>query len=413
MSLNPDRDIQEKMSKWLTSITPQNEYKPRPVGYQISDADSITSLMADFWTVISNRIGDYISLKSPELYREIDLFTFPFFTPTVDYQNLIRLQNLLLECKPLCLHFGRPITLLHYHPEYLDNNRRDDRYSPTERRRVAPYASFSINTFYRNAQVDLDADPSEANLSTEELLERGMKKIMDKIQQEETQKGNDITGVLQDIYGMVELDLSNIPPEVREQAEEERKLASLRKQLEKCFSLSFTQEEESAVDPQPTDDSQMLSPYSDNGAGPEIFYPESPNDLLGYLKSEYDGMLAPEEFANIQNWVSSQTGEQTTDFQQVSESAAENMYRIVWKMIDTMVLSAKKGTNDEGAGKVGLITPNFLASDATSFYLFVSSITKTIAAFPLEKTVTVQWYHPQSFDGANRSPCPMMVFSYH
>jgi hypothetical protein len=449
MSLNPDIEIKNTMSHWLTSISPGDTHSTREVQYQISDAKSIISLLADFWTVICERVDEHKSKGSPELYRQLELFTFPYFDFTVDYEKLVELEKLVMNCKPLCLHFGRPISITHYHPDYAEHNLQEEtdrRVMYWAKKREAPFAAFSINTFYRDAVVDpKDLSPEVEKQSVMERLEKGFKNIMEKdamLEQTEKEKiaseeraalntvegSEGLSAVMKDIYSMINVDYSNLPTTVKDEALKNRledaKLASTRLMLEDLFNRPVGFEEEMVPKESLATEKSERVPFVDSILpSAEIFYPKDMTEMIGYMRSHFEeeGTSAnasplleegeAEEFAVLQNWVAAQTGGPPVRFNEFLDSSAEHMYRNVWRTLEGLVEeTATSSLMGEKLAR-GIVAPNFLRVDLASFFMFVSNIEKTLTAFPVNAQITIQTFHPEAFEEDKRSPCPMIIFT--
>mmetsp|Transcript_22479 Transcript_22479/g.29402 ORF Transcript_22479/g.29402 Transcript_22479/m.29402 type:complete len:453 (+) Transcript_22479:165-1523(+) len=394
MSINPDVEIQQTMANWLSSISPGDTHSTRDVKYLVSDSTSIVDVMIDFWEAVCSGIDDYVSKGSPKFHRDLQLFTLPLFHPTVQYQNLVKLQELILEAKPICSHLGGPVTLMHYHPDFVDNNKhlqgeKHSRY--WAQKRQAPFASLSISSFYRELQiVDIEPTPEEKDLSPEELLELGMRRIVKDIQEQEDR----IEDIMQDIYSMVDVDPTNIPLEIVREAVQDKmeqaKTAGSREMCERMFNLPTVEHPPLLVD-----DGQAAKNH-------ENAYAESTEPDFGLPSS-----INAEEYAQIHNWVTSQTGkeEQNIIFSSVLDGTTEHMYYTVWQAIKELISNSKPGK----VSSTGIMTPNFFPNNAANFYIFASIIQKTLETFPMNHKISFQVYHPESLDFQNKSPCPIFI----
>lgn len=415
MSINPNAEVQNSMSEWLRSINPGDTHKPRDVKHMISDADNIVEVMVDFWTVVCMGIDNYIKIGSPAFHQDLSMFVLPYFFPTVSYQKLVLLQELLYAAKPQCLHFGRPITLMHYHPDFIENNPQlqEQKHSGYwAKKRAAPFASLSLNTFYREqAVVDIEEDVEDGELPPIEQMKKGIVKLAEDLEKQDKQQFagepeasgdvKDIEEVMKNIYNMVNIDASgfkDLPQSVKEEAIDYKKgkakeLALQRQLLERSFGLPAT--------PHPEWEQGAPAPAAAAGEGGG----EATAPAPAPPSEAFYGLLSAEELATLQGWVKEQTGLGPVAYVSVNDSSAEYMYQTVWSSINELIQNAGGNTSRTS----GIICPNFFPNSFANFYMFISSIQKILEAFPINHQISFEVFHPDALTEEARSPSGPLI----
>ncbi|CAM9484483.1 unnamed protein product, partial [Discosporangium mesarthrocarpum] len=136
-----------EMDKWSDLVTPE-AYVRRNVEYKISTGTTLPEVLFDFWKAITECIDLHRKTGETSSLRKLVMFVAPYAEDLQDYHIMEQVNVLLGRCTRNggCVDLGKAITLLHYHPNFLNTAKPD---TPRRALRHAPYPSFSLDVFYR------------------------------------------------------------------------------------------------------------------------------------------------------------------------------------------------------------------------------------------------------------------------
>lgn len=147
----------EKMDSWISCITPDGHSK-RNVRYTVSEGTTLTEVFADFWKSVSQCVDEHRAAGEYEPFRLLHMVVAPFCPALEDYDTMQKADQLFAHCASAggCEEFGRPITVLHYHPNFRGSKPEASRQSF----RHSPFPAFSLNVFYKAGGLAANVAPA-------------------------------------------------------------------------------------------------------------------------------------------------------------------------------------------------------------------------------------------------------------